>query len=156
MRKSLKHGQVITSIIQAINRVRCRKVTDMEGNCPHTDIYLMLPNDGIAEEILKGIKKEMPGIKTANWNFSSAKRQVKRSNHESASSKFIMNIGRQAITIVKRTLGMSNATCERLISRMKDENSELYKAMTKAGAKYISEGSGKRAFITKESIQGLN
>ena len=67
-----------------------------------------------------------------------------------------MNIGRQAITIVKKTLGMSNATCERLISRMKDENSELYKAMTKAGAKYISEGSGKRALITKESIQGLN
>jgi len=158
VRKSLKHGQIITSIIQAINRVRCRKVTDMEGNCPHTDIYLMLPNDGIAEEILKGIKKEMPGIKTANWNFSSAKRQVKRSNHESALSKFIMNmnIGRQAITIVKKTLGMSNATCERLISRMKDENSELYKAMTKAGAKYISEGRGKRSFITKESIQGLN
>ena len=67
-----------------------------------------------------------------------------------------MNIGRQAITIVKRTLGMSNATCERLISRMKDENLELYKAMTKAEAKYISEGPGKRAFITKESIQGLN
>ena len=67
-----------------------------------------------------------------------------------------MNIGRQAITIVKKTLGMSNATCERLISRMKDENSELYKAMTKAGAKYISEGPGKRAFITKEWNQGLN
>jgi len=67
-----------------------------------------------------------------------------------------MNIGRQAITIVKKTLGMSNATCERLISRMKDENSELYKAMTKAGAKYTSEGRGKRAFITKEWNQGLN
>jgi len=67
-----------------------------------------------------------------------------------------MNIEKQAISIVKRTLGMSNATCKRLISRMKDENSELYKAMTKAEAKYISEGPGKRAFITKESIQGLN
>ena len=130
----------------------------MEGNCPHTDIYLMLPNDGIAEEILKGIKKEMPGIKTANWNFSSAKRQVKRSNHESALSKFIMNmnIGRQAITIVKRTLGMSSTTCESLIKKMKDENSDLYKAMNKAGAKYLSEGPGKRAFIIKEWNQGLN
>ena len=38
----------------------------------------------------------------------------------------------------------------------KNENSELYKAMTKAGAKYISEGRGKRAFITKEWNQGLN
>ena len=42
------------------------------------------------------------------------------------------------------------------VGREKDENSELYKAMTKAGAKYISEGRGERAFITKESIQGLN
>ena len=158
IRKSLKNGQIITSIIQAINRVRCRKVTDPEGNCPDTDIYLMLPDDGIAEEILEGIKKEMPWIKTREWNFSSAKRQVKRSNHESALSKFIinMNIGRQAISIVKKTLGMSNATCERLISRMKDERSDLYKAMTKVGAKYISEGPGKRAFITKEWNQGLN
>ena len=61
-----------------------------------------------------------------------------------------------SISIVKRTLGMSNATCERLISRMKDERSDLYKAMTKVGAKYISEGPGKRAFITKEWNQGLN
>ena len=51
-----------------------------------------------------------------------------------------MNIGRQAITIVKMTLGMSNATCERLISRMKDENSELYKAMNKAGARRRGRG----------------
>ena len=152
VRKSLKNGQIITSIIQAINRVRCRKVTDTEGNCPDTDVYLMLPDDGITKETLEGIRKEMPGIRIVSWNFSLAKRQVKRSNHELALSKLIinMNLGRQAITIVKKTLGMSNATCERLISRMKDENSELYKAMTKAGAKYISEGPGKRAFITKE------
>ena len=158
IRKSLKNGQIITSIIQAINRVRCRKVTDPEGNCPDTDIYLMLPDDGIAEEILEGIKKEMPWIKTREWNFSSARRQVKRSNHESALSKFIinMNIGRQAISIVKKTLGMSSTTCETLIKKMRDERSDLYKAMTKVGAKYISEGPGKRAFITKEWNQGLN
>ena len=158
IRKSLNHGQIITSIIQAINRVRCRKVTDIEGNCPHTDIYLMLPNDGIAEEILKGIRKEMPGIRTVSWNFSSAKRKVKRSNHELALSKFIMNmnIGRQAITIVKKTLGISSTTWESLTRKMKDENSELYKTMTKTGAKYLSEGPGKRAFITKEWNQGLN
>ena len=42
------------------------------------------------------------------------------------------------------------------IKKMKDENSELYKAMNKAGVKYLSEGPGKRAFITKEWNQGLN
>ena len=157
IRKSLKNGQIITSIIQAVNRVRCRKVTDPEGNCPDTDVYLMLPDDAIAKEILDGIKREMPGIKTRDWSFSSAKRQVKRSNHESALSKFIMNmnIGRQAISTVKRILGMSSTTCETQIKKMKDENSDLYKAMTKVGAKYISEGPGKgrRAFIVKEWIE---
>jgi hypothetical protein len=161
IRKSLKNGQIITSIIQAINRVRCRKVIDAEGNCPDTDIYLMLPNDGIAEEIIKGIKIEMPGIKARDWSFSSAKKQVKRSNHESALSKFItnMDIGRQAVTIVKKTLGMSNTTFKTLINKMKDETSELSKAMVKVGATYMSNqegGRGNRAYIVKEWTQGLN
>ena len=66
-----------------------------------------------------------------------------------------MNIGRQAISTVKRILGMSSTTCETQIKKMKDENSDLYKAMTKVGAKYISEGPGKgrRAFIVKEWIE---
>ena len=51
---------------------------------------------------------------------------------------------------------MSSTTCETLIKKMKDENSDLYKAMNKAGAKYLSEGPGKRAFIIKEWNQGLN
>ncbi len=51
---------------------------------------------------------------------------------------------------------MSSTTCESLIKKMKDENSDLYKAMNKAGAKYLSEGPGKRAFIIKEWNQGLN
>ena len=67
-----------------------------------------------------------------------------------------MNIGRQAITVVKKTLGMSSTTCETLIKKMKDENSDLYKAMNKAGAKYLSEGPGKRAFIINDWNQGLN
>ena len=160
IRKSLKYGQIITSIIQAINRVRCRKVIDDEGNCPNTDIYLMLPADEIAKEILKGIRKEMPGIKTMTWNFSSAKRKVKRSNHESALSKFLMNmnIGRQPISTIKNSLGISRTTFKRLLEKINDKNSNLHKTMTKVGAKYITQGPGKgrRAFIVKEWNQGLS
>jgi hypothetical protein len=160
IRKSLKHGQIITSIIQAINRVRCRKVIDDEGNCPNTDIYLMLPADEIAKEILKGIRKEMPGIKTMTWNFSSAKRKVKRSNHESALSKFLMNmnIGRQPISTIKNSLGISRTTFKRLLEKINDKNSNLHKTMTKVGAKYITQGPGKgrRAFIVKEWNQDLS
>ena len=132
-------------------------VIDAEGNCPDTDVYLILPADEIAKEILEGIRKEMPGIRTVSWNFSSARRKVKRSNHELALSKFIlnMNIGRQAITIIKKTLGISDTTFKKLARKMNDENSELYQAMVKTGAKYMSEGPGKgrRAFIVKEWLE---
>ena len=154
IRRSLNNGQIVTSIIQAINRVKCRKVIDADGNCPNTDIYLMLPNDGIAEEILDGIKKEMPNIRTKEWTYSSAKSRVKRSNHELAFIKFItnMNRGRQAVSIIKKNLGISSTTFKALINKMNNKKSALYKAMTIVGAQYESNqegGRGNRAYIYK-------
>jgi hypothetical protein len=134
--------------------VKCRKVIDADGNCPNTDIYLMLPNDGIAEEILDGIKKEMPNIRTKEWTYSSAKSRVKRSNHELAFIKFItnMNRGRQAVSIIKKTLGISSTTFKTFINKMNNKKSALYKAMTIVGAQYESNqegGRGNRAYIYK-------
>jgi len=39
IRQSLMHGHIITDVIQGINRVRCRKVVDVGGNCEETDIF---------------------------------------------------------------------------------------------------------------------
>ena len=66
-----------------------------------------------------------------------------------------MDLGRQAITIVKRTLGISDTTFKILVKKMNDENSELYEAMTRVGAKYITQGPGKgrKAFIVKEWLE---
>ena len=66
-----------------------------------------------------------------------------------------MNIGRQAITIVKRTLGISDTTFKILVRKMNDENSGLYEAMTRVGAIYITQGPGKgrKAFIVKEWLE---
>jgi RAD3-like DEAD/DEAH box helicase len=157
IRKSLKNGQMITSIIQAINRVRCRRVIDVEGNCLETDIYLMLPCGDLAADILKGIKQEMPGIKIKDWTFSSTKRQPRRSNHESALIKFIkyMDIGRQPMSTVKKTLGIPDTTSERIIKKMKDDTSRLYQTMASVGVKYISQGlgKGKRAYLVKDWIE---
>jgi hypothetical protein len=157
IRKALKHGQIITNIVQAINRVRCRRVIDSEGNCPDTDVFILLPHDKIAKDILDGIKKNMPGIKVKKWQFEGARKKVKRSNHELAFIKYIQNmqIGKQAIGTVKQLLGIPQTSFERLIKMTKDETSQLYKAMKEAGTSYISNGAGRgnRAFILKEWAQ---
>ena len=47
IRAALKNGQISTNIIQAINRIRSRKVIDTVGNCPHAEIYILLPQAAI-------------------------------------------------------------------------------------------------------------
>jgi hypothetical protein len=37
--------QLAVSIIQALNRIRCRKVVDAEGNCAPCKAYLFLPDN---------------------------------------------------------------------------------------------------------------
>ena len=57
-------------VIQAINRVRCRRVVDENGRCSPTQVWLMLP-DGRPETkmILEGLKKDMPNIKEQAWAY---------------------------------------------------------------------------------------
>jgi hypothetical protein len=79
IRKALKHGQMVVDVVQAINRIRCRRVIDTSGNCPRAVVYLMIPNGELGNDILKGIEQEMPGIEVKGWNYQSQKRKPKRS-----------------------------------------------------------------------------
>ena len=93
------------------------------------------------------------GLGTKDWTFSSGKRQARGSKHESALREYIVNmdIGSQDITTIKKTLNISNSSFKTLVKKMKDDSSNLYKAITKVGAKYSSEGPGKgrQAYIVK-------
>jgi len=35
-----------TSVVQAVNRICCRRVIDEQGRCPVSDVYIMLPSIG--------------------------------------------------------------------------------------------------------------
>jgi hypothetical protein len=164
IRFALKHGQMITDVVQAINRVRCRKVVDEEGNCPQTDIYILLPSSrvkNLADDLLEGIKKEMPGIKVVEWDYRGHKEnnagRPRRSNHELGLITFLqnMNDGRVAPAHICNVLGMSPRTMQRLIATASDPMSELAPAMEKAGVRYetIRMGRTQRAFFIKDSAR---
>lgn len=58
-------------VIQAINRIRCRKTIDADGNCEPCDVYLTLPiNTYHLYMMKKFILDEMPSIKFADLNLS--------------------------------------------------------------------------------------
>jgi hypothetical protein len=41
VRQEMQRRQLTVSVIQAINRVRCRRVIDSYGNCPPTDVFIV-------------------------------------------------------------------------------------------------------------------
>ncbi|WP_412032881.1 hypothetical protein ACLIR7_13095 [Nitratireductor aquimarinus] len=69
LRKSLHNKHLASSIVQTMNRIRCRQVIDSEGNCPPADIFLTLPVGKRGENILERVKLEMPDIKVREWKL---------------------------------------------------------------------------------------
>ncbi len=69
--KSLITSDLVAEVIQAINRIRCRRVIDADGNCDTADVYITLPA-GYSDSfvMLKAITGEMANIKTKQWNLS--------------------------------------------------------------------------------------
>ena len=67
-----------------------------------------------------------------------------------------MYIGRIASSKIKSFLGIPDTTFERIISKMKDETTELNKVMKKLKVIYQSVGSGRgnRSYLIKEWIPG--
>ena len=52
----------IVKLIQAINRIRCRKAVDAQGNCDNAEVHLFLNKQDDGERLLSGIEQQMPGI----------------------------------------------------------------------------------------------
>ncbi|WP_041633653.1 hypothetical protein [Magnetospirillum gryphiswaldense] len=69
VRIEMQRRQIAVSVIQALNRVQCRKVIDEVGNCAPTDAFILLPRGAAGDSILDSIQADMPAIKVAAWDF---------------------------------------------------------------------------------------
>lgn len=150
IRKELEVGQIVVSVVQAVNRIRCRRVVDALGNCASCDVFILLPSGAMADSILDGIKREMPGIVIKDWNYDSAKRQARNSDYEKALVSYMHNLGpgKYSMTEVKKALGMSQATSGRVACKLKDVTSDLAKALLSIPVHY--EVCNGRAYLVKE------
>ena len=66
----LSDARIAAALVQAINRIRCRKVIDSYGNCPAAEAFVTLPPGRRGDRILSRLKLELPGVKTARWEFA--------------------------------------------------------------------------------------
>ena len=146
IRKALKHGQIVTEVIQAINRVRCRKVVDSQGNCQETDVYILLPSDDLADTLLDAIKQHMPGIQIKEWTYTGQRKKLRASKHEIALVKFIENMAsgsRFSLGHIGKTLSISPSTMKRLRAKAKESESDLGQTLLENNVTMSVERSGR-------------
>jgi hypothetical protein len=151
--KALAYGQLIVDTVQAINRVRCRKVIDGEGNCPKTDI--LLPENDLGRAVLEGIQTEMPGIHVTEWEFSGHRRKIRRGDREKALLAYaekMLKGRRERLTYVRNILDIGPKTMEKMRSKLRDISSSLCRDLAALGVRYLVEGKGQaqRAYLVKD------
>jgi hypothetical protein len=150
VRRALEVGKLVVAVVQAVNRIRCRRVINAQGDCPDADVFLLLPpltRNGA--DILKGIQREMPGIQVKRWQYDRLKRARagRKANVEEALLRYsnTMMPGKHSASEVRSLLGISPSHWARLVSQMKDSSSGLAISLTSLRIRYQVDGVGRGA-----------
>lgn len=157
IRQALKYGQIATDVIQAINRVRCRKVVDAMGNCQETHVYILLPDNSLGTMLTDAIRNHMPGIQFKEWDYTGQKKKARASKHEASLVKFIENMepgAKFSMAYLQKCLGISPATLRRLKAKAGDPDTDIGQVMSESGAVFKLEKYGQthRSYLMKPSI----
>lgn len=144
---------LIVNLIQAINRVRCRKVIDEKGNCDKTDIYLFLNREFEGKKIIEGIKQQMPGIEVIPLTDAPTIHLKKdRSKYGDAIIAYLQKLppGEYPVKPIQKKIGFSKSTLDRLLRKRKDKRNSFAQGLKQIGVEYIPvNGRGAISYFLK-------
>lgn len=159
IRAAISTGQMVSDIVQGINRVRCRKVIDPLGNCPKTDVYLLLSTRGEAAPILEGIKREMPGIKIVELKYQhqKQKKRGKRGKYHDSLTAYLKTMrqgDRLSASTIQKALQIPETSWKKLVHKLKNTASPLSHELQALCVQYFVQRTGKtsRAFFLKAAV----
>ncbi|SDO38954.1 hypothetical protein SAMN05216196_105148 [Lutimaribacter pacificus] len=152
VRREMQNRQISVSVIQAINRVQCRKVVDSAGNCLPTDVFIVLPEGVVGEAVLTAIKAEMPHIRTTEWDFvldgtRKKKPKIRRGSAHEALLAYMLNQspGEYRVAKIKADLELSDSLWKESIAKaLRDADHPLTKNLAGIKVSYVA-GSGRGA-----------
>lgn len=140
--RDYKRGIISKSLVQGINRVRCRRGIDRAGNCEPTTVYLLLPAEELAVAIMRDIRREMPGVTEVPWTFDVARRRVKPSGYEEPLVRYFEQAAEGTIRAaqVREELDIPSRSFERLTANVKSGTGRLADRLAELGVRYIGGG----------------
>jgi hypothetical protein len=144
------------SVIQAINRICCRRVVDAQGRCPPADIYLILPQDKTGDALFQRILVDMPSLRVVPWAFELDGPQVRKvrkgSSHDALLSYMAVRLpGETAMSNVQRELGLEPLKLKKLKAVLSNSDHHTTTALRDIGVTYVVRGvkRGAKAFLIK-------
>lgn len=151
MKTAIKIGFIARSVVQAINRGRCRKITDDQGNCGPTDVFILLPSNDLAETVTASIQQEMPGSKLMEWHAAPEIRKPLRPTERRLVSLLRdCGSGTYSKTQIIVQLSIAERTFERMSVNIRKPNSVLMRELVAIGVEYdCKAGPGREARFIK-------
>lgn len=152
LRRDIENKTLIAEVIQAINRVRCRRTVDECGNCAPVEVFVLLPNDRTGDEIEKAIKREMPGVAVGEWEFHLDDKSVGGNRKTSPADKAFINAAKKASKIgepvelgeLMEAAGLKSdrVSQDAILKRASNPSSYVARELLRMGAWTTSEGRG--------------
>ncbi len=156
VRKAMEVKQITVSVVQAINRIRCRKVINSEGDCPSAEVFLVLPEDHLGTTVLDNIQAEMPGIQVVPWHFDidGEKTSVRRAEGFRAIIPYMASRlpGETSMHKVKADLGWSADKMKKLRGVLKDSGHFITRSLRELDVSFHTNGKlgrGSKAWLLK-------
>lgn len=153
VRKEIEVRQLAVDCVQAVNRVRCRRVTDASGNCDPTQVFVVLPPGDLGDELLGHLIEEMPGVVVTDWDHTLDGEgvRIRRGSSHEALVAFMRNRcpGETAMTTLRKELGLTERAVKELQVVLRDPGHELTKRLAELGVSYVSTGKGARSYLNK-------
>lgn len=150
VRDEIEARQLAASIVQAINRVRCRKVIDGEGNCQPTDVFILLPASALGDRLLQAIETEMPGIRAVEWDFElegQRPKALRKNSSLDALVTFMGNAppGEYPLPKLRQELGVTGKVVEKWQEALRSQDHPLPKKLAEHSVVYQVRGTGRGA-----------
>jgi hypothetical protein len=163
LRNQMEVKQLTAGIVQAMNRIRCRKTTDAGGNCAPTDVFILLREGDEGDAILKGIRAEMPGIVIRDdWDFSldGPRATIRKGSSHEGLITLMENApayGEWPMTWIERELSLSKDAAKSLRAVLAAPTSPLSQRLATLGVTYEPQGYGRgiRANLVKRPVVAI-
>jgi hypothetical protein len=119
-------------------------------------VFIVLPSGDRGDDVLAAIRREMPGLRVADWPFELDGPKVRRRKDGTPHGRLLTYMhnrapGTTSIKVVSRELGLNPNAKKELQKNLRNENHPTTLALKALGVTYGSEGKGRgsKSFLLK-------